>query len=77
MIGNRDKLRRIEVVDDVVAAVLRTKSASERITIADDLQFTARQMVECAVRSAHPDWSDQQVIHEVCRRMLGDYRQDR
>ncbi len=59
----------IEVVDEDVAAVLRTKSATERISIAAAAHRTARLMTEAQVRRMHPDLTDAEVSREVARRL--------
>jgi len=61
--------RRIEVVDDVVAAVLRGKSPAEKLALAFSANRTMRLRIEGALRSWHPDWSDDQIHREVARRM--------
>ena len=59
----------IEVVDEDVAAVLRTKSAAERIRMATDAHRTARLMTEAQVRRMLPGLTDEQVRAEVARRL--------
>jgi hypothetical protein len=59
----------IEVVDEDVAAVLRTKSAAERIAIATAAHRTARLMTEAQVRRMLPGLSDEEVAREVARRL--------
>jgi hypothetical protein len=64
--------RNIEVVDDNVAAILRTKSPGERIRMAGEANDTARLVAAAGIRHFHPDWSEDQVRREVARRMLGE-----
>lgn len=59
----------IEVVDEAVAAVLRTKTPAERIAIAADAFETARAMTTARVREQHPSWDPEQVSREVARRL--------
>jgi hypothetical protein len=61
----------IEVVDDAVAQVLRSKTPAERIAMALAANRTARLLIAGALRTRHPDWSKQQIASEVARRMCG------
>jgi hypothetical protein len=62
--------KRIEVVDDAMAAIYRSKTIAERIAIACDAHRTARLMITASVQHLHPDWSAEQVQKEVARRLL-------
>ncbi|MCI0363332.1 MAG: hypothetical protein L0Y44_04085 [Phycisphaerales bacterium] len=61
--------RRIEVMDDQVAAIMRHKTPQEKLAMLDDLWQLAESLTEAGVRELHPDWSDQQVRRERIRRM--------
>jgi hypothetical protein len=65
--------RRIEVVDDAMAAVLRAKTPAERFKMADDAHRTARVLIAAGVRQIHPDWDEADVQMEVSRRLLGEH----
>ena len=62
-------LSRIEVLDDAMAEVLRTKTEAERLAIAHRLWEHARSMLEAMVRREHPQWTDEEVGREVARRL--------
>ena len=62
--------RRIEVPDDAVVEVLRRLTPAERLAIANRMWVSARQVVDFVIRRDHPDWNQEQVQHEVARRML-------
>jgi hypothetical protein len=62
---------RIEVLDEEMAEVLRHKTPAERLQIAFGCNRMARLVIEGHLRTIHPDWTDQQVMAEVARRMLG------
>jgi len=64
----------IEVVDPAVAAVLRRKTITERIAMVLDANATMRLLIEGPLRARHPDWTTEQIQHEVARRMLHDAR---
>ncbi|MHB1557415.1 MAG: hypothetical protein ACYC61_08040 [Isosphaeraceae bacterium] len=59
----------IDVVDDRVVEVLRTKTPAERIAIADGLWSMASQMIHGIVAREHPDWPEPAIRREVARRI--------
>lgn len=59
----------IEVVDDQMAAVLRTKTGAERLEIASRLYSSARRMLLFHLRTEHPDWTEEQLTREAAHRM--------
>jgi hypothetical protein len=61
---------RIEVVDDRIATILRSKSPAERLAMAFAANRTVRLVIAGAVRSDHPDWDETAVSAEVAKRML-------
>lgn len=61
--------RQIEVVDDRMAEVLRGKTGAERLAIAFGLYSSARRMLISALRSEHPDWTEEQINAEAARRL--------
>jgi len=62
--------RRIEVIDDDVVRFLRDKTPEERIAIGFAANRTVRLVIEGALRSDHPQWTDSQIRAEVAQRML-------
>jgi hypothetical protein len=62
--------RQIEVVDEKVAAVLRTKAPAERLDIAFNIWISTHEMLTSHLRETHPNWSLKEVGHEVARRLL-------
>ncbi|MGQ0633153.1 MAG: hypothetical protein ACT4QC_00970 [Planctomycetaceae bacterium] len=63
-------IRRIEVVDDAIAEILRRKTPAERLAMAFDCNRTVRLRLKGHLRSVHPDWTDAQIAAEVARRVL-------
>ncbi len=59
----------IEVVDDLMADVLRAKTEAERIRIGFDLWTSTRNMLLVHLRKTHPDWNDEKIKQEVARRL--------
>ena len=61
--------RRIEVMDDETAAIMRAKTPAEKIAMASDMWKSASEMVYYSLREAHPEWSETALRREVARRM--------
>jgi len=61
---------RIEVVDDAVIEILRTKTPAELLAMAFAANRTVRMVIAGALRTDHPDWDDKAIQAEVARRML-------
>ncbi len=59
----------IEVIDDATADMLRGKTPQQRLSMAFDMNRTARHLIAGGVRWQHPDWNDGLVQQEVVRRM--------
>ncbi len=59
----------IEVVDDVVAEILRQKTPAERIKIGFDMWTSARAMLLIHLKKTHPEWSAEAIEKEVARRL--------
>jgi hypothetical protein len=57
------------MMDDRMADVLRAKSPTERLAIADGMWRSARGMIEAVLCAERPDWTDDQIRREVVRRM--------
>ena len=59
----------IEVMDDIVADILRRKTPAERIRIACDLWVSVHHMLITHLSKTHPDWDPKKVEQEVARRL--------
>jgi hypothetical protein len=64
------ELPHFDVPDDAVVEILRRMTPAERLTIANNMWVSARNAIECMLRSEHADWDDEQVGKEIARRML-------
>jgi hypothetical protein len=51
-------------------AALRAMTGEERLRVAEQMYWSARQLKAAALRSFHPDWSEEQVEREVRRIFL-------
>jgi hypothetical protein len=61
--------KRIEILDETMVALLRTKAGVERLQMAFGMWRTAKLIVTAGVRDQHPEWTAGQVQREVARRM--------
>ena len=61
--------RNIEVIDDQMADVFRKMTGAERLRIMFGFWRSARAMMQSYLRGQHPDWTADEVEHEVARRM--------
>jgi hypothetical protein len=59
--------KRIEVVDNEVASVLRTKTPAQRVEMVFQAAALARTLMEAGVKNRHPDWSLEEINEEVAR----------
>lgn len=59
----------IEVVDERIAAILRTKTPTERLEMVFKAYGFARRLAETGARHVHPTWTDDQIRIDVNRRM--------
>lgn len=60
---------KLDVVDDDMAAILRTKTEAERLAIAHGMWRYARRVILNVLRSEHPEWDDAQLQREAARRL--------
>lgn len=61
--------RRIEVLDEAMAEVLRRKTPAERIGIGFALWTSAQRMLRTHLASSHPEWDEARIGREVARRL--------
>ena len=69
MTTGRFKPGRIEVVDDEVAAILRSKTPGQRILMTGESWRSAVTWIRGVVRSRHADWDQDKIMAEVVRRL--------
>jgi len=60
---------RIEAADDVMAEIMRKKTAAEKIEMVLGCYRLARGLIEGRLRTDHPDWDDARIAAEVARRI--------
>jgi hypothetical protein len=61
--------RKLEVVDDEMAHVLRGMTGAERLKIADRMFSSARRMIASHLAAEHPDWDQERIERETSRRI--------
>lgn len=59
----------IEVIDDVMAEILRSKTPAERIHIGFEMWRSAQKMLFSHLRATNPHWSNERLNTEVGRRL--------
>jgi hypothetical protein len=59
----------IEVIDDVMAQILRNKTPAERIHIGFEMWRSAQKILFSHLRTANPHWSNEELNREVARRL--------
>lgn len=59
----------IEVVDDIMAEVLRLKTPAERLCIGFNLWESAFRMLKAHLGKTHPEWNTGQIEKEVAKRL--------
>jgi hypothetical protein len=59
----------IEIIDDEMAKVIRSKTGAERLQIADGMYAGARRMIVSHLRAQHPDWDNQRICREASWRL--------
>jgi hypothetical protein len=64
-------ITRIEVIDEDLADVLRSKTPREKVQMIDAANRTARLLAAAGIRFQHPNWNEEQVRAEVIRRVCG------
>jgi hypothetical protein len=53
--------RRIELLDPVVAAILRRKTPAEKLQAAFDSNEFVREVMAAGIRRQHPTWTAEEV----------------
>ncbi|MBM4074929.1 MAG: hypothetical protein FJ267_04720 [Planctomycetes bacterium] len=61
--------RRIELIDPIVAQILRTKTPAEKLAIVFDAHQMAFDIKVAQIRQRNPDWSESRVRSTVVRRL--------
>ena len=62
---------RIEVPDQAIVEILRTKTPAERLAMVFAANRTMRLRLAGHLRTYHPDWTDDEIQREIAKRMLG------
>jgi len=59
----------IEIIDDEMVKVIRSKTGAERLQISSGMYASARRMILSHLRAQHADWDDQRISREAARRL--------
>jgi Rv0078B-related antitoxin len=61
----------VEIIDPMVADILRKKSPAERLAMAFDMWDLALGMIRANLQREHPEWTAAELQREVARRIQG------
>jgi hypothetical protein len=61
---------RFDRIDREYAAILRSKTPSQRALMINDCWRTARAFLAAGERMRHPDWTEEQIQKTVSQRLL-------
>ncbi len=61
--------RRIEVIDDASAEVMRRMSPAQKWEMTNRMYIQAREMLMCHLRGEHPEWTEGELREQVNRRV--------
>ena len=61
--------RNIEIIDDIMARVLREKPPQQRLAIAFNMWSSAQRQLTHYLRSIHAEWDDKKIQQEVAKRL--------
>ena len=59
----------IEMLDQKMAEILRSKSSAERLAIANGMWLSARRLISNTLQAEHPEWDAGQIAMETARRL--------
>jgi hypothetical protein len=62
-------IRNIEIIDDKMVEVLKSKTGYQRLQIAFSMWASAKIMIENYLRSMHPNWDEKSINKEVIKRL--------
>jgi hypothetical protein len=62
-------IRNIEVLDDQMVEVLKTKTPQQRLAIAFGMWSSARKQLTSYLRGRHLDWNEKKIQQEVVKRL--------
>ncbi len=59
----------IEVVDDKIAEIIKTKSGMERLNMVWDAWIFFERRIKAYLKDIHPEWTEEQIQKEIVRRV--------
>jgi hypothetical protein len=62
-------IRNIEVLDDKMIEVLKTKTPQQRLAIAFGMWSTANKQLTRYLRGRYPDWDEKKIHQEAVKRL--------
>lgn len=65
----QSRFQNLEIIDDAVAEILRTKTVAERFAMIDQFWHLASQSIRARIVHEYPEWSRDKIQRELARRM--------
>ena len=62
-------IRNIEVLDDLMIEVLKTKTPQQRLAIAFGMWSSAKKQLTSYLRGRYPGWDEKKIHQEVVKRL--------
>lgn len=59
----------IEVIDDKVAEIMKTKSGMERLNMVWDAWAFFEKRIKVYLKNMHPKWTEEQIRKEIVKRV--------
>ena len=59
----------IEVMDDKIAEIIKTKSGMERLNMVWDAWTFFEKRIRVYLRNIHPEWTEEQIQKEIVKRV--------
>lgn len=63
--------KRIEMMDEQTAAIMRKKTPGELLKMMDEMWQFASRLVRSQLHADNPGWTDEKLQRETARRMSG------
>ena len=59
----------IEVIDDKIAEIMKTKSGRERLNMVWDAWTFFEKRIRVYLKNIHPEWTEEQIQKEIVKRV--------
>jgi hypothetical protein len=59
----------IEVIDDKIAEIMKSKSGQERLNMVWDAWAFFEKRIRVYLKNMHPEWTEEQIQKEIVKRL--------